>query len=370
MPLNAEAVDRGLAWALERNLVEGGVAQRVRLIARLADRGRVSGQELAQMLGISRAGVHKHVRHFRESGLRVESLSGSGYLLDSPWDSLLPEAVLACLLSQKGKPAQGDLTLGLPYSYLAQAPSTNTLLKSGAESGLPAGAVLATDDQTAGRGRLGRSWASEPAKDLTFSYLLRPSLAPSRVHLAVLAASVGVAEALLSYPALQGRVSIKWPNDVHIDGRKVCGILAESSMDMDQIHWVVVGLGLNVNGQPGPELSSGGQRPPPIAVSQALGQPVPRVPLLVTALGALARGTALLEAGQMDAVIGAYSALDALRGRRVVVCSSSLPQEVLEGVAEGLGPNGELVVRQASGRVHLLVAGEVTLADHGGPNTA
>jgi BirA family biotin operon repressor/biotin-[acetyl-CoA-carboxylase] ligase len=246
---------------------------------------------------------------------------------------------------------------------LPTVPSTNAVLKSEAQAGLGEGAIVATDDQTAGRGRLGRSWASQPGKDLTFSYLLRPTVAPTQVHLLVLAASLGVAEALLSFPALEGRVRIKWPNDVLIDGRKVCGILAESSMDMDQIHWVVVGLGLNVNGRPGAELSSGGSRPEPIALGEALGKHLPRGPLLVKLVGALARSTAGLLAGEVDKLIGAYSELDALRGSQVVVRSCPAPQLVVAaGTAEGLGPSGELLIRGADGRVQAIIAGEVTLA--------
>lgn len=365
-----DVIDRWIAWGLENGLVEPGVAQRVRILARLASLPRVSGQELASRLGISRAAVHKHIECLRGEGIQVQSVPGSGYVLQPPSDSLVAEAALPLILSlsfptlPEWLSGWGDELIGLPYLYLPAAPSTNQLLKDQAQQGLPAGALLVTDHQVAGRGRLGRTWISEAGKDLTFSFLLRPEISPTRVHLVVLAASLAVARVVESVAGLEGRVLIKWPNDVLVDGRKVCGILAESSMDMDQVHWVVVGIGLNVNGDPGEKLSGPavGSMMPPTSLRLRTGRSVPRANLLARTLRELGRELGSLRRGEVSALLSEYERRDWLKGTRVTVRSGPSPGKVVaEGTAAGLGPDGELLVRQANGELREVMAGEVTL---------
>ncbi len=261
--VDTEDLHERLDAAVARGVVGAGLAHRAVLAARLtrtlpqagadACLAAISGEALARTLGLSRAAVHKHVNHLRTLGFAVESLPGAGYRLERPFaDLVAAEAVLPFLLGLS-RP-ETPWMAGLPYLYLPRCESTNLSLKEAmaprGAGALPAGALMVTDEQTGGRGRLGRTWSSEAGKDLTFSVLLRPSLAPAQAHLLSLAAALAVAEVLETLPGLEGRVAVKWPNDVLLGDEKVCGILLEGSMDVDRLHWAVAGIGLNVNSAP------------------------------------------------------------------------------------------------------------------------
>jgi BirA family transcriptional regulator, biotin operon repressor / biotin---[acetyl-CoA-carboxylase] ligase len=281
---------------------------------------------------------------------------------------------------------------GVPYEYLAQCASTNAALKQAADSAR-SGATVITDDQTGGRGRLGRTWMSDPGRDLCFSVLVRPTLAATHGHLLSLATGVAVAEALERALGLREQMALKWPNDVLLDGRKVCGILLEASTGAGCIHWAVAGIGLNVNSEPTRRVES---LPPeqgaewrgrllPVSLKEHLGHPVARAPLLA---GILARLTFWLTgldgvappaidavpeapagcagspgAEAMAALLDEWRRRDALVGRRVEVSSGSgRADRVAAGVAAGIGEEGQLLVRTEDGAVVEVFAGDVTVA--------
>ena len=399
-----------LRAAMARRLLTSGVAHRALLLARMGGEwatggvsrvaevpewgraahssGAVSGEELAAILGISRAAVHKHVAELRHLGLEIESLKGVGYCLRSAWDDLLaPEAVLPYLLVLQDPDMEP--VVGLPYRYLNECGSTSELLKQSAAH-VPSGTVLITDRQTAGRGRLERSWFSQEGKDLTFSVLLRPRLLPAQAPLLSLASALAVAEVLGELPGLQGLVKIKWPNDVLLAGKKVSGILLEGSLDTDRLQWAIVGVGMNVNSDPalfGRE--SGGEvgvewrgKPEPVSLRAFLLRTIPRAPLLAALLARLGercgpRGEGALASG---AFLDEVRARDALVGRRVEVlagdqagASPGQPgtspghrgqawgQTIVEGEVVGIGREGQLLVRRASGEVVSVFAGDVVV---------
>ena len=356
---------RDMDWAVEQELIEAGVAQRARIVARLMWGERVSGQDLAGALGVSRAAVNKHVQLLRAQGMDIESVPGSGYLLRSKTDTLVPEVVLPVLLGAGLYPPGSDCYVGLPYRFEAEVPSTNFVAKEMAQDGVPGGAFVVTERQTAGRGRLDRAWLSERGRDLTFSVLLRPELASGEAASMVLAAAVAVSDVLSLLPGMEGRVKIKWPNDLLVDGRKVAGILAEASMDIDVIYWLVIGIGLNVNGDacrlvPREALAPG--QPSPVSLVELTGTPVHRVPLLGQLARELSRRWCQVTGGQGAVVLEAFAERDALFGRRVVVRSGLRREQLLaEGIAQGLGPGGELLLRQDDGTVRPVSSGEATL---------
>ena len=424
-------VDEAVGEALASCVIEPDQAQRIRLVARLAgtldpdgEKRAVSATSLADDLRVSPAAVHEHVIRLHDLGFGIEAVAGIGYRLRSPFsDLLVGEAVLPLLLAAPergggescggrntrvvakaraggttdaagaiapdprvgagfrsgaaGRLREGKFIAGLPYRYKACADSTNRQLKTMASSGLASGAVAVTDHQASGRGRLGRRWISEPGKDLTFSVLLRPRLMPGEAHLLSLAAAVAVAETLESLPGLQAELSVgpvvtvKWPNDVLLAGKKVCGILLEGSMDADRLHWAVAGLGLNVNGAPEAALEACGEdrsgRAASVSLLEHLGCEVPRGWLLAQLLERLAVRWGGLESGiPSPDCVDLRTALrerDALAGSRVLVCSGLREGEVVaSGVAAGIGPGGELLVRETSGAVRAVIAGEVTVA--------
>ena len=416
--------------AVGRGFLGPGLAHRAGLAARLTRTlpqpglgvypVAISGEAVGRTLGLSRAAVHKHVDHLRTLGFTIESSPGAGYRLERPFADLVAgEAVLPFLLGVV-RPETSWMA-GLPYSYLPRCESTNLSLKEvmapgrdagrraggmpGSDPGkvvraglgaLPAGALMVTDEQTGGRGRLERVWSSEPGRDLTFSVLLRPFLTPAQAHLLSLAAALAVAEVLEALPDLDGQVAVKWPNDVLLGDEKVCGILVEGSMDADRLHWAVAGIGLNVNSSPSalvtaltPEQADAwAGRPHPVSLRERLGHEVPRAPLLAALLVRLTSRWTELEdrigRGPADGpsldgrtgtvgpggagasrVLAALRQRDALAGRQVEVLSGSgrrgLQEVVASGEAVGIGPEGQLLVRRASGETIAVFAGDVTL---------
>jgi len=309
--------------------------------------------------------VHKYVERLRESGLAVASAGGAGYRLESPFtDLVVPEAVLPLLLGA-WDPGR-EWTAGLPYRYVPECGSTNTVLRQEAAFS-PSGTVVVTDEQTGGRGRLGRTWVSRPGEDLTLSLLLRPVVAPAQAHLLSLTAALAVAEAVEALPGLRERVRVKWPNDVLIDSDKVCGVLVEGSMTADRMLWAIVGIGLNVNSDPAVLVSTIGTgsdegpagRPQPTSLKRQLGRKVSRGPLLVDLLCRLTER--LNDVGSAGLLEG-LRRRDALLGDQVEVFSG--PPEnrlMLVGEAAGIGPEGQLLVRDAKGMDVPVFAGEVTV---------
>ncbi len=196
----------------------------------------VSGEAMSAQLGISRNAVHKHVKSLRRRGYRILGVSRRGYRLDEE-----PGRLSMALVTDR----TAGSVFGRSYRYYDEIESTNVEAKALANSGAPEGTVVIAEAQTAGRGRLGRRWTSPAGKGLLFSALLRPALPMSEAHLLTLVAACAAAEAVQSIADVA--VSIKWPNDLFVGERKVGGILLEVAGEQDEVDWVVVGIGVNVN---------------------------------------------------------------------------------------------------------------------------
>lgn len=253
-------------------------------------------------------------------------------------DVLAPEAVVPLLQGRFGQ----------PYLYGAECESTQLLLLG---SGLPEGAVAATEHQTGGRGRHGRSWIAPPGSSLLFSVLLRPPL-ERRVPELSLVSALAVAEAVEE--AAGRHAQVKWPNDVLVEGRKVAGILAELRGDA-----VVVGIGINVRQAEG-DLPADAPTPPGSLRSTA-GVAPDRAPLLAAVLDRLERSYATWLDGGLAALYGEIGARDALRGRQVTLDGSAL-------TARRILPDGRLEVETPEGDVRALESGEVRLRASSAPH--
>jgi BirA family biotin operon repressor/biotin-[acetyl-CoA-carboxylase] ligase len=287
---------------------------------------------------------------------------------ESPRD-LAPEIVLPMLAGRID--ASGLWAAGLPsYRYLDRCGSTSAVLKEEAASS-STGTVVITDEQTEGRGRSGRAWISQAGKDLVFSVLLRPAIPPEQAQLLSLAAAVATAEVLDTLPGLRGRARVKWPNDVMLGGKKVCGILLESCVKGGQLYWVVAGIGLNVNSDPARMMDTLTQaqrrewrgKPLPTSLAAELGGEVARGPLLVKLLAALSRRWVQTDPPRL---LDGLAARDALLGLRIEV-SAGPPDHsfVAAGEAVGISRAGELMVRDAGGETVRVAAGEVTVRSGG-----
>jgi BirA family biotin operon repressor/biotin-[acetyl-CoA-carboxylase] ligase len=297
---------------------------RLRILDALAD-GPVSGPDLAAWLDISRNAVWKHVEALREEGFDIES-SDDGYRLQS-----VPEYGEAAL--------QFDLDPEYEIEYHESIASTNSRARALAADG-GSDVVVVADEQTGGRGRLGREWVS-PSGGVWLSILTRPDIPPHSAPAYTLAAAVATARAVQSVGA---GATIKWPNDVQLDGKKLAGILTEMEGEADRVSWVVVGIGLNANVDPG-DLRS---EQPATSLQATVGE-INRRELVQTLLAEFADLTT-----DLDAVVPAWREFATTLGTRVRVETGD--SEVV-GEAVDVAFPGTLIVETDEGRV------EVTTGD-------
>lgn len=229
--------------------------------------------------------------------------------------------------------------------------STNTVLKEFSRKGAPHGMICLCEQQTAGRGRLDRSWSSPEGMGVWCSVLLRPSLPPERLPLITFCAALAMAQAVREQCGLD--VRIKWPNDLILSGRKLCGVLLEMGFDAQGAPFVIVGTGLNVRrGAYPPELADRA-----IAIEEACPPPE-RSCLIAAYLNALEAAVSALEQGIVSGIPDAYRALSCTLDSDVQVIG---PDAAFTGHAEEIDETGALLVRTADGELRRVLAGDVSV---------
>lgn len=242
---------------------------------------------------------------------------------------------------------------GAPIHYLEETGSTNDDAKAGGRAGAPSGSVWIAESQTAGRGRQGRTWVSPRGDNLLFSVLYRVSCAPARVPVLSLVVGLAVRDAVADALAGEAAARVKWPNDVQIRGKKVAGILVESTVMGAKVENLVVGIGINVLTREFPsEIAE-------IATSVAreaheTGRDPSRLSILRAVLVNLDRDLELAAHRGLGPMQARLNAHDALAGRRVV-------GDGIEGTAEGIDPEGRLMIRRDDGVVQRIVSGEIRI---------
>lgn len=205
-----------------------------KILEQLRQADYLSGERLAEMFHCSRMAIWKRIEELKKEGYRIEAVRHKGYRLLHEPDSIRPEVWQGRLATEE---------MGRVVYFYTTVETTQQVAHEKARKGAPHGTVVIAEEQLSGRGRLGRRWFSPPGLSLTLSIILRPQIPLERAHHLTLITAVAVARNLRAhgYP-----VEIKWPNDLLLQGRKVCGILTELSADMDQIRYAVVGIGVNV----------------------------------------------------------------------------------------------------------------------------
>ena len=318
-------------------LPDGSTGARLgRIVRLLSDNATVvvSGTRIAEDLGTSRSEVWRAVQHLRELGVQITGHPATGYQLNSMPDLLLPETL--------GPLVQGTM-FGSRIHHFFRIGSTNVAAMHAAAEGEAEGAVFAAEEQTAGRGRGGHSWESSQSLGIYASVVLRPVLVPSDALLLSLIAGIAVYDAVERTTGLHP--DLRWPNDVLLDGRKFCGILTEMNAEPTRVHYVVVGIGINVN-----HTSFGGELEP-IATSLrvASGREWSRVELAAALLKSLdSEYRQLVEGGEAAriSVLRDFERRSSFaRSRRVLVEENG----GYEGLTEGLDDRGFLLVRTTSG---------------------
>ena len=302
----------------------------------------LSGEEISRKLGVSRTAVWKKIRHLRSLGYAIEALPSRGYRLTSLPDVLLAEEVRAGLDTR---------IIGRELVFFDETDSTNLRARELGDNGHPEGTVVIADRQTAGKGRLGRYWASPPAVNLYTSILLRPPILPYDGPQLTFLSAVAVARAVEEIGGL--RPLVKWPNDVLLGGRKVAGLLNEMNAETEGVRYIVLGIGVNLNMRP--EQFPDDLRYPATSLAIETGREFSRLSFaraLYRHLDSL-YGEYLVSG--FPPVIRAWEEMCDLIGRDVEVdCQSRL----IRGRVEGLDTDGGLLVR-AEGTLEKILAGDV-----------
>ena len=315
------------------------------ILKALQQEGHVSGQQLGQRFHISRTAIWKHVNELRRVGYEIDSSPRTGYSFIKSPDLVIPQEIALGLDAG---------IMGRRFLYQEEVTSTQDIAEEAARKGAEEGVVAISERQMKGRGRKGKLWASPSREGVYFSVILRPNLRPSQIIQIPLIAGVAVCRAIRSVTPLEPR--IKWPNDVTIDGKKVAGILAEMSSDMDRVNHIVLGIGVNVNTECSllPEPTRG------IATSLAekCGEYVSRVRLvrsLLAEFDALYR--TFLTSG-FDRPRQQWKALDNTIGSWVKVSDGD---EETKGKALDIDEEGFLLIRKENGDVKRIISGDVSL---------
>ena len=313
----------------------------------LREEGRISGEELGQRLNISRTAVWKQVNYLRKRGYRIDSSTRTGYSFIKGPDLLLPEEII---------PGLGTEVLGNQILYREEATSTQNIAEEMARGGVEEGLVVIAEKQTAGRGRKGRGWVSPPRAGIYFSTLLRPNLRPQQLLQIPLIAGVAVSRAIKKTTPLQPK--IKWPNDVLIEGKKVCGILAEMSSELDRVNHVIVGIGVNVNTPK--TLFPGPMREVTSSLAEECGEYVSRVRFLQALLTEFEALYGQFQVSGFQAIRDEWKALNNTIGSWVKVNDG---KDEIRGKALDIDKEGFLLVREEHGDVMRIVSGDVSLTN-------
>ena len=302
----------------------------------------VSGTKIAQEISSSRSEVWRLIQQLRGLGVDVAGHPATGYQLRSVPDLLLPE-ILRPLL-------RGTIFHSNLHHYY-KIGSTNTAAMAAAADGAAHGSVFLAEEQTAGRGRGANSWQSPRSTGIYCSVVLRPTAPPSDILVLSLAAGLAVQNAIQQVDS-RVQPDLKWPNDLLIDGKKVCGILTEMNAEATRVRYIVAGIGINVNQASFPkELSA-------TSLRLVTGSEWSRVELLAALLKSLDREYRLLieDPGARSGILKRFAENSSwVSGKKVIIDENG---SAFEGTTEGLDSRGFLLVRTPHG-VQTVLSGTV-----------
>ena len=311
----------------------------------LRDKEYVSGEVLAQKLGISRVAVWKQIQRLKDMGYKITSDQNLGYCLVSRPDLLLPQEIQRGLFTNY---------IGKKIYYFPELKSTNIIAKEkalhGAE-GINEGTLIIAERQSAGKGRLGREWFS-PAGGIWFSIILYPQLSPSYISRITLMTAVAVVKAIKICTQIKSQ--IKWPNDILINEKKVCGILTEMSAELDIINWVVVGIGINANidHRDFPEDIQENT----ISLKEASGKEISRVKLAQTFLQEFEKYYDKLKRIEFSSILKEWKLCSHTLGRKIRV---DMGERIITGEAVNINEEGALILKKEDGELLEIISGTI-----------
>ena len=312
-------------------------------LLRSAD-GYISGQELCNRFGVSRTAVWKAINQLKEAGYEIEAQQNKGYKLMAAPD-LMTEAEIKSLMHTDW--------VAKEVLYFDTIDSTNTKAQELAEKGYPSGTLVVADKQESGKGRRGRSWVSPSGTGIFMTLMIKPDINPNNASMLTLVAALAVAKAITSVTGEEAL--IKWPNDIVVNGKKVCGILTEMNAQFDYINNIVVGIGINVHNESFPEEIS--QMASSLMI-EAGGKRFHRAQIIAETMSYFEQYyDTFLKTQDLSALVREYDELLVNRNKSVRVLD---PKEPFDGKAMGITPKGELIVDTWESR-KLVSSGEVSV---------
>lgn len=307
-----------------------------------------SGQVLSSRLGVSRAQIWKHVSTLRKNGYAIEGIAGGGYRFQRAPDRLYPQEI---------EPLLETRWLGRSLHHFEEVDSTNRIAHQLATEGAPHGTAVIAECQTAGRGRLGRSFFSPAHLNLYTSIVLRPKIETVVAPTLLLAAGIAVAEAVDQTLPDQENLEIKWPNDILIGGLKTSGILMEMVAEENRVRFAVLGIGVNLNTDPTSFPADFRDRA--TSLKACSKRPIDRAKFTALLYARLESVLDDHERGGLQLIRPRFENYFHMKGRRIEVSESDGGH--LAGTALGVASNGALLIETDLGERKRLLAGDVTL---------
>ena len=304
----------------------------------------ISGQQLCEQFQVSRTAVWKVIDQLKKEGYQIEAVRNKGYrLIDSP--DVMSKAEIESLMDTKWA--------GSNVVYYDEIDSTNNRAKEAGDNKAPHGTLFVADMQVAGKGRRGRVWQSPAGSSIYMTILLYPEISPLKAPQLTLVMAIAVAEGIKEVTGLDTK--IKWPNDIVVNGRKICGILTEMSTEIDYINHVVIGAGINVNQDDFPE----DIRKTASSLKMELGKQVKRSELIAAIMKSFEKDYEIfLKTEDLSGLQELYNSMLVNLDRDVKVLE---PGNEYEAHALGINKTGELIVRTAEGEEKEIYAGEVSV---------
>ena len=305
----------------------------------------ISGEFLAQKLGISRVAVWKQIQKLKNMGYKIVSNQNLGYCLISRPDILLPQEIKNNLSTSY---------MGKNIYYFTELESTNIIAKEKAslkKEKIAEGTIIIAEKQVGGKGRLGREWFSPPG-GIWLSIILYPQLSPSYIPRITLMTAVAVVKTIEKVSRIKAR--IKWPNDILIKGKKLCGILTEMNAELDLINWVVVGIGVNanINQEEFPE----DIRDNSISLKEVLGKEISRVKLIQIFLKEFEKYYEKLKRKEFPSILEEWKLYSHTLGKKIKI---NIGEKIVSGKAIDLSEEGALILKEENGKLVKIISGTI-----------
>ncbi len=291
----------------------------------------LSGEEISKRLGCSRAAIWKHIQELKRKGYIIEARSRRGYRLVERPDLVEPEELMVYLKAP---------TFGREVRYFKSVPTTQTIAHQWAKEGAKEGALVIAEEQTAGKGRLGNRWFSPSKQGIWTSLILRPSISINEASHITILSSFAIYKAIWKYTKLP--LQLKWPNDLLIKGKKICGILTELKGEQDQLDYLVVGVGINVHRTD--HLSHVNKAI--TSLSREWGRPIRRAALLAVILEEWERWYRLYLRQGFQPIKQNWEQLTQIVGKNI---TARTPKGKVTGVVQGMNHLGALILETNTG---------------------